>query len=67
MSKLRKPITGETAVKIRVWFTSSGSSPNVPYFERTRMEERYIKVPGHMVSDEDRWSVSTELGETYEP
>ncbi len=41
---LRNPNTGEVAAELRVWFTTSGSSPNVPYFERTRLERRYIKV-----------------------
>ena len=67
MRRLKKPITNEVALKLRVWFTSSGSSPNVPHFERKRYEERAIKVPGHMVTDEESISIVTEHGETYEP
>ena len=64
---LRNPLTGQAAMKFRVWFTTSGSSPNVPYFERTRMEERTIAVPGHLLEDSQPMSISTEAGETYEP
>lgn len=46
---LKNPLTGEVAAEIKVWFTTSGSSPNVPYFERKRLERRYIKVPGEMI------------------
>jgi len=64
---LRKPITGEVAAEIKVWFTSSGSSPDVPYFERTRLERRYIKVPGHMLRDVEQWSIESDAGSTPEP
>lgn len=42
---LRNPSTGKKAVKIRVWFTASGSSPDLPYFERKWFEERYVAIP----------------------
>ena len=67
MPRLTNPITGKTALKIRVWFTSSGSSPDVPYFERKRYEERLIAVRKELVSDEEPWAISTEHGETFEP
>ena len=55
------------AAEIKVWFTSSGSSPDVPYFERTRLERRYIKVPGHMIRDTHAWSIEGEEGSTPDP
>ena len=64
---LRNPLNGKAALKFRVWFTTSGSSPDVPYFERKRMEERYVAVPGHLLEDDMSMSVSTEAGETFEP
>jgi hypothetical protein len=64
---MRNPNTGKSASKIRVWFTASGSSPNVPFFEKTRYEERYIAVPDELLGEEERWSISTEEGETFEP
>lgn len=66
---LRKPVSGEAAAEIKVWFTSKGSSPAHPYFERTRMERRYIKVPGHMLRDtaDETWSIESEDGVTFEP
>lgn len=66
---LRKPVTGEAAAEIRVWFTTSGSSPSRPYFERKRMERRYIKVPGRLLRDtkDDQWSIDTENGTTFDP
>ncbi|WP_186525323.1 hypothetical protein [Synechococcus sp. SYN20] len=66
---LRKPITGEAAAEIKVWFTSKGSSPITPYVERTRLERRYVKVPGHLIADttEDQWCIESEAGETPEP
>lgn len=67
MRRLKKPITNEIAVILRVWFTSSGSSPDVPYFERKRYEERAIKVPGHMMNNEHQTSIVTDQGETFEP
>ena len=51
MGIMRKPVSGEAAVEIKVWFTTSGSSPINPYFERTRLERRYVKVPGHLIKD----------------
>jgi len=60
-------VTGEVAAEIKVWFTSSGSSPDVPYFERTRLERRYVKVPGHMLRDTEDWSIESEAGCTVDP
>lgn len=66
---LRKPVSGEVAAEIKVWFTQKGSSPSRPYFEKTRLERRYIKVPGHLVTDttDSQWSIESESGETFEP
>ena len=67
MKPLRKPVTGEAAAAIRVWFTQSGESPNKPYTEKRWMEQRYIKVPGHLVKDTEGMEISTEHGDTPEP
>ena len=58
-------LTGEAAVKIRVWFRGFGESPNKPYGDRTRFEERWAVVPGNMAKpDRERMSISTENGDT---
>lgn len=57
--------TGQAALKIRVWFRGVGESPNKPYTDKTRFEERWASVPGHMVKpDRERMSISTENGDT---
>ncbi len=70
MSPDRHPVTGERLLKIRGWFTQTGESPDVPYFERKQFEERYLKLPPEAFKDDtttEPWSISTEAGETEDP
>lgn len=55
-------------MEIVVWFEQSGESPGVPFFTRRWRERRYAKVPSHLLKPErEKWSISTEAGETSEP
>ena len=65
----RNPLTGRRLMKIRGWFTQRGSSPNVPYFERKRMDERYVALPEEAFVDDTTpaWSIASGTGETEDP
>lgn len=61
----RHRLTGEAAVKVRIWFRGAGESPNKPYTDKIYFEERWAKVPGHLVKpDSEGLSISTENGDT---
>lgn len=66
---LRSPLTGEAAMKIRVWFTQYGQSPDTPYRVNRWYETRYARVPGHLLRDpaDEPMCISTEHGDTEEP
>lgn len=54
----------------RLWFTTEGSGKNCPYFKRTRWEPIEMDLPEEFAPEQpekDRWSISTEAGETFEP
>ena len=66
----RNPLTGKRLIRVRGWFTQRGSSPDVPYFERTRMDERWIALPAEAFKDDaspSPWSIASEEGETEDP
>lgn len=66
---LRKPVTGEGVVELRVWYESAGESPGIPYRVERRMHRRFIRVPGEMLCDSDveALEVSTDHGDTPDP
>lgn len=61
---------GTVKVSGRLWIETEGSGANCPYFKRTRYEEIEFEVPEEFLLEqpqEDRWSILTEAGETFEP
>lgn len=65
---LRKPITGEAAMEIRVWYESAGESPGIPYRVERKMHRRYIRVPGeHLCDEPEAMDITTDHGDTTDP
>ena len=65
---MRNPKTGKTAQRIRFWFTTEGESPQKPYGVKRIWQDRWVAVPDELMEPaEERWSISTEHGETLEP
>jgi len=61
----RHSLTGKAAMKVRVWFRGFGESPDKPYTDRIRFEERWACVPGQLLKpDNERLSISTNNGDT---
>lgn len=61
----RHSLTGEAAMKFRVWFRGAGESPDKPYTEKVLFEERWARVPGHLLKpDRERLTISTQNGDT---
>ena len=56
-------------LKGRLWFETSGSGRDVPYFCRTRFENVVVDIPKELEPKprEDQMSIVTEFGETFEP
>lgn len=56
-------------LKGRLWFETSGSGKNVPFFKRTWFEDVAVDIPKEMEPKprEDQMSIVTEFGETLEP
>ncbi|MBP47164.1 MAG: hypothetical protein CMH53_04430 [Myxococcales bacterium] len=56
-------------LKGRLWFETSGSGRDVPYFCRTRFEDVVVDIPKELEPKprEDQMSILTEFGETFEP
>lgn len=68
MPRLRHPVTGKVAIRIRTWFEIKGESPTRPMFVRRWSEDRYVAVPGNMVEEgAEPWSIETEAGFTDSP
>lgn len=61
---------GTRKVSGRLWFTTEGEGTGCPYFKRERWEKVEIEVPEEFAPEqpaEDRWSIMTDAGETFEP
>lgn len=64
---LRNPNTGEAAMEIVIWYEGSGESPTKPYSVNRWKERRMVRVPGHLLKDDERWSIDTTNGSTTDP
>tara|TARA_Y100000289_G_scaffold8885_1_gene7915 strand:+ start:8923 stop:9132 length:210 start_codon:yes stop_codon:yes gene_type:complete len=61
----RHRLNGKAAMKVRIWFRGFGESPNKPYTDTIRFEERWAGVPGELMKpDKESLSISTDNGDT---
>jgi len=62
-------LSGRRLLRIRGWTTRRGQSPNVPYFEEKKWEERYVALPDEAFIDDAPlpWTISSNDGETEDP